>query len=294
MAADPLAAAAALPFQLTEALALPVALERSLKFGSEGPLGERYVLALASDELGPERWAQLVAAMGTPRAQHPLLLEAFAGSTTVALGYERTRRGASLRLYLEHWQPLLEALERLTPVQQQQLSAGAGVDPWPLILGVKWSVLNPEEAVVTRYGIDPLLAAPLALGRFRRRLEQLFAGQPFLAALDPTLEGALTARPDQPVRLLHVAEDGGSSAPNQRDSLDLDVADLALPWSSLTPVLQALTQAFPGPDLVAAAGQPGQPLSLPGPVIGPGAQLTHLQTGLDRSGRPFFTLYHRG
>ena len=293
MAADPVLAAALLPFTVTEALGVAVALERSLKFGAEGPLAERYVLAMASTELGAAGWTELVGAMGSPAAHRPLLLESFARSSTVAIGYERDRRGASLRLYLEFWPPLLAALGQLSPAQQQRLQAGEGGEPWPLIVGVKWSVRNPEQAVLTRYGITPLLAAPLALAQFRQRLMLLFGEAPFLQALWPRVEAAQVQRPQQPVRLLHVLEDG-EAGPNRRDSLDLDLADLDLPWAELAPTLQALTQHFPssarGGAVDAQAGNGEVPL----PAVGPEAQLTHLQAGLDRNGHPFFTLYHRG
>lgn len=242
--------------RLVVGLGCPAGRERSVRLVPGGLHPRRYLLTLATADLGPDaaRVLGVADALGMPAADREAARVGLPGARFVHFGYEADPAAERVKLYLEWPKP-----------------AEIGTRPVPLYVGYKWTPGRPGPAVATRYAWLPGLTADEVAGR----VTAASAG----AVRELTLDAVRLAAgrvPGHAIRYLEVTEEAG------RRSFVINLYRAGLRVADL------------GPALAACGGRLGVPpadlwafVEAAGPLA-----LGHVAAGAHRDGRAFATVYY--
>jgi FAD/FMN-containing dehydrogenase len=240
--------------------------EPSFKLG-QGYLSEgRGLFGFNKARLGgdPDRkLLQFCARLGMPAELIEMYRCELLKSNYVGFGYECDGEVQRYKAYLDFSRQLEVAAE----------SARTEDDSERLFLGFKWTLVGDGRPVVTHYRRYPLLTR----GEMRRRsLALLGALLPARAVIEAAFDLCDRDWPDRPLEYMEAREPG-----NARISFDIKFYSTSFVLSSLIPALQHLGEKL------------GIGASLPRFLAANAASnLGHLAGGMDRSGLPFFMVYH--
>lgn len=254
------------PFKLVEELGLNCGYEKSFKLSPGHLLPNRYLLGVDTKQLDPNKLAIIIRQMQMPSRFVGDFDARLAGANLVLLGFEEGVDDCIYKIYLEYWDQIRDRLETSQPPYQ----------PETLFIGYKWSALDNSRSVVTHYIYYPRLGSK----QIGERLQ----------ALVPAAEGEMTCDPArQVVELCAERADSerfifleAGEAGNQRKSFDINLYRAEAPMEVIYPVLKQLCRHYSvGAMELDRIYQNVRH-----------RELGHISGGIDRHGKPFFTVYY--
>lgn len=254
------------PFKLVEELGLNCGYEKSFKLSPGHLLPNRYLLGVDTKQLDQNKLAIIFRQMQMPSPFVGDFDARLTGANLVLLGFEEGVDDCIYKIYLEYWDKIKDRLEASQPPYRSET----------LFIGYKWSALDNSRSVVTHYIYYPRLG-----------LEQI--GER-LQVLVPAAEGAITCEiARQVVELCAKHADSerfifleAGEAGNQRKSFDINLYRAEVRMEVIYPVLKQLCRHYS--VRVTELDRIYQDFRH--------RELGHISGGIDRHGKPFFTVYY--
>jgi hypothetical protein len=252
-------------FRLKASLGLEGRYEESFKVAGGELLSNRFLLGASKAAIGrhaDEKLLESCSLLGMPADLATLFREHLPYTSCVHFGFEGDPLRAIYKVYVEFDIP-----ER--PPQSSETTS-----PRILYLGFKWNASDPGQNVVTRYTWYPWLAPEAITARIRA----MTGNDPgLMSAAEGMLSLAVSKMPARHILYLEATEEG-----NPRRSFDLNVYPAQLSVAEAYPLLSALCrQQSVAYDAFHAVYDRIRDRTL-----------GHLAGGLDRNGKPFFTVYY--
>ena len=247
---------------------MPHGYERSIKLRDQGMLENRFLLTVASDDLGAaavDRVLDVCRRLEMPDEFLDAAARHAPAANMIHFGFEEERDGrAFYKVYFE----------RAAAFARAMASSSAG-EPFVLHDAFKWNAAQRGEQVVARYVCHPRLARQAMLQRIAGVYAGLGERTPW-HVLCELVTAAARRVPDEQIMYLDVTEDG-----TDRQSFDVNVYRAGFAVRSVAPFLERLAAHFRLSGHAVDEAFAG--------VLA--RQLGHIAGGLDRHGRDFFTIY---
>lgn len=254
------------PFRLVEKLRLNCGYEKSFKLIPEHLLPNRYLLGIDKNDLDPDKLSTIMRTMGMPQRLADELLANLENANLLLLGFEEGVEDCIYKIYLEYWDEIKQKLEDTEP-------------PYPvktMFLGYKWSAFDNRRAVVTRYDYFPRLE--LEQINQRLRLLMVAPGDDITHDVVNRIIEQCAKQADSKTFIFLEAGETGSP----RKSFDINLYRAGMKLSHFYPLLKQLCGHYS--IRLEALDNVYQNIHH--------RDLGHLSGGIDRAGKPFFTVYY--
>lgn len=232
--------------------------EQSFKLRAGELLDCRFLAGIAREKLSDQDFDFLAGQMAAPEEFRRSMREQLEASVFIHIGFEQGKQNHTCKLYLEF------------PLARD----GDLASRLPLYRGFKWTPSDPSQRAVSTY-TQPRSEAKAAL---RDSIARSF-GPSENAASRAAHQIVALAMDKCPGRTLDLVE--VSDSDSARISFDVNLYDTGLRLRELSPVIEELATAFAVEDDYQRVIR-----STSDHIAG------HLSGGLDRSGKPFLTIYH--
>lgn len=259
-------------FEFVKGLNVPVGIEHSFKALEKSLLPDRFLIGFQRVSLWQdpdESILNICRRLGMPEPFQATFRENLSEANVVLFGFERSRNEVVYKAYLEFGAGFKK---------RSQADSGNG-ESVLMHLGFKWNVSDDSQKAVAQYRCFPMLTEKDMLERLSSKDFFKDERKGYLAIVEAILNLAVCRTHPYEFIYLEAEEDG-----NQRTSFDINLYRANLRMSEVYPHLLEIGRYFSIPReeyhriYEASRNQ----------IFG------HIQAGIDRAGREFFTVYYGG
>jgi hypothetical protein len=231
--------------------------ERSCKLSAGKANCRRWLLGIPRSALSPEQLNVLLTRMGFPPQMQSDFYQRLEHASEIQIAVEEASERTLLKLYLERWPQLAQAVGR------------GNCAPQLLNFGYKWIDNQPESLITNAYICWPMLSHAEIVARIRP-----LASGPVESVIE-LVNRVVAETPDRSLIYLEIND-------ASRRSFDLNLYRCAWTLKQASPCIMQIAEEMDS-DLDAVVATLEQHANLP---------LGHISAGSDGNGAPFFTFYY--
>ena len=246
--------------------------EQSIKFSTGKVLTDRWLFGINQSNIKQDQIISIFDQIKLPLSCKNDFMNNLHRANQVLFGYENDNVEVTLKVYLEFWDEICEAVKNNENTGKDPCEKPA---PQLMHRGYKWIKNNPENFVITDYHCYPLLSSR----EINKKISSIYSdipSAPSKTASIGTLNIASIESHGHPLIYMEAMEKG-----NMRHSFDLNIYKANMNNNRIVKVIENLALEY---DI------PGKTIE---PIIAKVANfpLGHISAGISRTDQDFFTIY---